>query len=501
VAGFGLALYALDEYEANIISRSARSFFYMALIMADYKINFKEGSDVEALHERSAKRLFHVISKNKGLYVKFGQAIAVQASIFPPPLRDTFTSLFDDAPASSWTEVSKALENEYGGKEAVDEIFDTIDPRPIASASIAQVHKAKLNGGQEVALKVRHPAIKKQMQGDLIAYRIIMRAFGWAFSLPMGVISDFVAEKVLEETDFRLEAQNSSALKSFCQNDSRFNGRIYIPEIYTQYTTASTLVMEFVQGVRMSDREAVSKAGFSHASTMRSVLQFFAAQIFSFGIVHADPHPGNFLLRYDPKSGKPQIVVLDHGLYVYERPEFRIQYTYLWKYLLSYNIDGVKQILECWGMEYNGSMGQAIIARNYDPNKKKLAKTGQDTDFESFAHQKDMSESFKNFIKSTDKLPLELVFVGRSVRILQGLNLTYGSPVNRINIFAGEAYRAIASSQQGSVLSKLSLWRMNLVFGFSLLVSDIVFYLLRLRQIITYSLFGIRSRGMEDLMD
>lgn len=132
------------------------------MIAADYKLNFdpSKSEHLAALHERVAARMGHVVNANAGLYIKLGQSLAMQATLLPAPYRRALASVFDDAPSVDYSMVQKVFEKEFGKR--IEDVFDEFGERPVASASIAQVHKAKLNG-RGVAVKVQKPAIQTQM--------------------------------------------------------------------------------------------------------------------------------------------------------------------------------------------------------------------------------------------------------------------------------------------------------------------------------------------------
>jgi aarF domain-containing kinase len=149
------------------------------------KINFnpKNAHKINALHERVASRLRWVIDTNQGLYLKLGQALGLQAALLPAPYREAFGHVFDRAPSVSYDEVVKVFMDDLGVKP--EDLFDDFSREPLASASIAQVHKARLKGsGEEVAVKVQKPAIRKQMEWDLFSYRSLMWLAEWIFDMP-----------------------------------------------------------------------------------------------------------------------------------------------------------------------------------------------------------------------------------------------------------------------------------------------------------------------------
>lgn len=168
-----------------------RTFTLGILVALDYKINFRPNppfaESLTAVHARSAERLFHLLRENGGLYLKIGQAIAMQTAILPPEFQRMFARMFDDAPQNEWEEVERVIRSDFGG--SVQEVFGVdvdsssghgvMESKARASASIAQVHWARLSDGREVAVKVQKSEIQQQVRWDLWAFKYVL-----VFSFP-----------------------------------------------------------------------------------------------------------------------------------------------------------------------------------------------------------------------------------------------------------------------------------------------------------------------------
>lgn len=161
------------------------------VVTVDFKVNFSpdNADGINALHERSAIRIADLIRDNLGLYVKLGQQISTQAAVLPPPYRIAFASFTDDAPSLPWRKVLPVLREAFGGRDP-DEVFAEIEKIPIASASIAQVHRARTHAGELVAVKIQKPAIRRQMEIDLWSYRTMMRLMEYVFEIPAAFVAD-----------------------------------------------------------------------------------------------------------------------------------------------------------------------------------------------------------------------------------------------------------------------------------------------------------------------
>ena len=177
-------IYGLDrQYYASSITRSARTFGLGLFVALDYKINFRANPpfapSIAALHARSAERLADLLKANGGLYLKIGQAIAMQSAVLPLEFQKIFAKMFDDAPQNSWKDVEQVIREEWG--KSPEEVFGVsfngdpdkgvMERTARASASVAQVHWARLPDGNEVAIKVQKREIAQQVGWDLWAFK------------------------------------------------------------------------------------------------------------------------------------------------------------------------------------------------------------------------------------------------------------------------------------------------------------------------------------------
>ena len=180
----GGAGYLVDrQVYASGIARSARTFTTGLIVAIDYKVNFRPnpwvGGDIQELHARSARRVFDLLQANGGLYLKIGQAIAMQSAMLPPEFQKMFARMFDDAPQDDWKDVEAVIKEDFG--KSVEEVFGVsftgkegmglMERRAKASASVAQVHWARLPDGREVAIKIQKREIGKQRDLDLWSFR------------------------------------------------------------------------------------------------------------------------------------------------------------------------------------------------------------------------------------------------------------------------------------------------------------------------------------------
>jgi aarF domain-containing kinase len=494
--------------------------------------------------------------------LKIGQAIAMQSAILPPEFQKMFAKMFDDAPQNDWRDIERVVREDFG--KSVEEVFGVsftgeegkgvMEKTARASASVAQVHWARLPDGREVAIKIQKREIARQVGWDLWAFKVVAKAYTWWFDIPIYSLVPYISERLMLETDFENEADNAQQMKKLVAGEKRLGWRVYIPEVYRDLSSKRVMTAEWIEGVRLWDKEGITnkwQGGWNQGSpgaggtalppppkdyskvdtnvpedapknqlfkpdrqswkgkdgkgglgvnlktTMNTIVDLFSAQMFLWGLVHCDPHPGNIFIRRLP-SGQPEVVLIDHGLYIHMNPKFRHQYALFWKSLLAFDNDTIKDIVSSWGVNNPDMFASATLMRPYTGgdnstlNELKKEGRGRDQQERAFEMQVKARDGIKQILGDETKWPRELIFIGRNLRIVQGNNQFLGSPVNRIKITGMWASRALAESRDMSAGERWSNWAKHLRFRFVLLLSDAVFFWSRIRQI-----FGIGG-GMEE---
>ncbi|KZT19820.1 ABC1-domain-containing protein [Neolentinus lepideus HHB14362 ss-1] len=510
-------------WNASSLTRTCRTLYTCGLIALDYKWNFnpEHGNEIPQIHQRTAERLYNLITANGGLYIKMGQAIGANAAVLPPAMQEMFSKLFDDAPQIPFVAVKSVIEAQFGKPlTGPDGVFDEFEEQAVASASVAQVHRARLKNRETVAVKVQKPDVRKQSEWDLGAYALVIWLYEKAFKMQVYFTVDFICDHLREELDFEREAENAIRTAGFIAAEPRLRDKVYVPKVYPQHTTKQVMTAEWIDGIRFSDKPSIRRlmgeplpsdlvrawpqitsipptmqleGGIK--TVMQSMVELFSAQIFRWGWLHCDPHPGNFLVRPHPRHPtRPQLVLLDHGLYVHLSDEFRRQYATLWKCLLTKDLDTVQEIARGWGIGSPDLFASATLMRPTGFDPKKLQEMESMTEYEK---SQIMTEKLRQFLQDTDKMPKVLIFIGRNVRLVQGNNQSFGSPVNRIKVIASWASDSLTKSPNLSVTQRTKEHVLNLLFKFAMLSLDLAFWARRLQQLISSAL-GITSVGFED---
>ncbi|GAA6023072.1 hypothetical protein JCM8202_004662 [Rhodotorula sphaerocarpa] len=521
----GVGLYTYDrEYNASALRRSLRTAVFGITLALDFKLNFDplDADKIDRIHERTAQRLSRLVEQNVGMYVKLAQALAIQAAILPKPYREAFANVFDGAPAVPWDEVVRVFQGEFGIHP--DTAFETFEHEPLASASIAQVHKARLkaepgkpwrDGEGWVAVKVRKEAVPKQMEWDLFCYRVLLWSYEKIFDLPVAFVSQYVSEQMRKEGNLRHEADNAMRTAEYLAKEPTLRDRVRVPKIYDEWTGESVMTAEFVQACRLTDTKRLKEMKMSVKEAMDTATELFSAMVFKWGFVQADPHPGNLLCAPNPKNpAHPEVILIDHGLYV-ELPEtFRHEYCLLWQSLFTGNVAEIENIAVNWGIRRQNSdiFASLTLLRPHRLHKKQeeeeAAKNGEGAKSEEqlrLEQRAGLKERLKTMLESEELIPRELIFVTRAMRMMQGNNQSVGSVSNRINILAHWAAVGLAVSSPQQSFKELGLKKFAteklriVVFKVVLVFIDLGFMFTRIRSWWLEKL-GKKGAGLEDLL-
>jgi len=258
-------------------------------------------------HDRNARRIHRAILALQGLFIKIGQLISILANVLPEEFRSRLENLQDRVPPHSYEDVERRILEEFGKKP--DAIFAEFDRTPLAAASIGQVHKARLEDGTLVAVKVQYPEIDHVARGDL---KFLRRLVGWLERLfpdhGLPAVYNEIRAMVLAELDFEQEADN---LTRIAQNLSK-EPSVEFPEVVERLSTKTVLTTTFQDGIKVSDHQALDDAGIDRTKLAEQIIHAYCEQIFVHGLYHADPHPGNIIVRRNDE-GSQTVVFLDFG--------------------------------------------------------------------------------------------------------------------------------------------------------------------------------------------
>ncbi len=240
-------------------------------------------------------------------FVKLAQILSNRPDLLPEPLIKEFEKLQDKVPPFSYAKAKQIVESETGKR--LDELFDYFSEKPLASASIGQVHRAKLKDGTDVVVKVQRPTVKETVERDLA---ILKEAVGRAdrYLKRQGLLNaeDVVKafdRSMTKELDYRNEARNIERFRNMYKDYDNF----YIPKVYREYSTERILIIEYVSGCKITDVAQLKAWGLNPKRVVENGMHIYLTMIFEYGYFHADPHPGNVLV-----DRKGKINLLDFGM-------------------------------------------------------------------------------------------------------------------------------------------------------------------------------------------
>lgn len=276
-------------------------------------------------------------------FVKLGQVLATRVDLFPPDYIEEFGKLQDQAPAVAWEAIRAQITEDLGA--APEDVFLAIDPRPLAAASIAQVHRARLRDGTEVVVKVRRPGIRPIVEADLRLLRRVAESIDTHFPdlrrfHPVGVVKQF-RNSLTRELDLAAEARSAERVAaSFAASG---DARLVIPAMYWDYTGERMNVQDFIAGIPVADIPALDAAGVDRAQVARHGAEAILKMVLDDGFFHADPHPGNVFVL-----GDGRIALIDFGMVGRLSRARRTQVLVLLHALVNHRAQTVTEVLMAW---------------------------------------------------------------------------------------------------------------------------------------------------------
>ena len=256
----------------------------------------------------NGKKLAKYLESLGPIFTKFGQLLSTRTDILDFQTAKELESLTDSCKPFDVSKFKKIVESELGN--SIENIFDTFEETPLAAASLAQVHAAKLKNGNEVVIKVLRPNIEKSVKKNLRLLKAAARIFSYIYKdsfrlKPNEVIRDYETT-ILKELDLKLEASNTNLTRKNFLDSSE----LYIPEVYWDLTTSKVMVLEKIDGIPCTDIKQIEDHGINKKALAENGVMIFLNQVFRDNFFHADMHPGNiFVSKKNPSD--PGYIAID----------------------------------------------------------------------------------------------------------------------------------------------------------------------------------------------
>lgn len=329
------------------------------------------------VHRKAAERLLTLIRTNKGVYIKVGQHIGALDYLLPTEFVQTMKILHSNAPQNPIDDLYKVIRQDL--KRSPEEIFEYFEPEPLGTASLAQVHRAKLKSGEVVAVKVQHPYVRGNSRVDIKTMEMAVKVLALIFpDFKIQWLVDESKRNLPVELDFLNEGRNAETIqKHFNKYDW-----LRVPKIYWELSSPRVLVMEYFEGGQVNDLNYLQENNIDPLTVSNRIGQLYSEMIFNTGFVHSDPHPGNILVHKSPDTKRLEIILLDHGLYANLSEQFRNNYSKFWLSILNVDRPAMRQSAQDLGIQGNlyGLFACMVAGRSWDTimqgvNRVKYSKT------------------------------------------------------------------------------------------------------------------------------
>jgi ubiquinone biosynthesis protein len=409
----------------------------------------------EALHADSAHRLYSLSVRQGGAFLKLGQMLASRPDLLPEAYVRELGKLQDAAPAVPFLEIAAALERELG--KPVEALFASFDEKPLAAASIGQVHRATWRDGREVAVKVQRPNIEALVKLDMELLEVFVRAL--AQNLPPLDYDTIIRESramVSAELDYRREAELTQTMADFFAEHTS----ISVPSVVSELSTSRILVTSFRPGVKLTNaldrmaeaREQGDASGQERITeTLSRVLEAYARQVLQAGLFQADPHPGNLLV-----DEMGHVTVLDFGCAKQLDLTQRANLRALLKATLVRDTQAMGDAMLAMGFETRSGTREGLVAYAKNALEQMALVQGKNGGFVSQMEMVSGLAEFGRFVESDPitKLPEEFVMLGRVFGTLSGLFVHYQPDVSATRAVLPVVFAALveprgASSEAG----------------------------------------------------
>jgi predicted unusual protein kinase regulating ubiquinone biosynthesis (AarF/ABC1/UbiB family) len=408
--------------------------------------NSKEAqSKLNESRRKHAQWLLQSLTQLGAAFIKVGQFISTREDLMPKEYVLALSSLQDSVNPLPIELVEQTIHRALN--KSIADIFDTFDPVPLASASIGQVHLAKTKNGKEVVVKVQRPDLEKIFLQDIAIARAFSVFFerhnNWCKNRYWPEICDEFGKVLFEEIDFQQEALNAERMKVNLESD---HPELRVPKGCEEFSTRTTLVLEYIPGVKINDFEALTKLGVTNKWLSDKLLKIFLDQFFKHSFFHADPHQGNLAIT---KEG--QIVLYDFGMVYKIDNKIKENFKKAIVALVAQNSDELIKCLALMDLIRPGADLELLKNLINKTTYKYYSGTSlQELNLESI--KEDINKVIAN---SPVRMPPSLAYVFRTLGILEGLCRSFDPKFDFIKALKPYTKEWLIQSKEVGIFEKL----------------------------------------------
>jgi predicted unusual protein kinase regulating ubiquinone biosynthesis (AarF/ABC1/UbiB family) len=390
----------------------------------------------EEAHRERARRLTRVIASLGPSFIKLAQVFAIRADIIPQIYIEELRNLHDRVPPFPVSEVRKRIQSEL--KRPTEDIFESFNAEPLAAASLGQVHRARY-AGKDVIVKVLRPGVEELVATDVRVVQnllfVLEQFIDHHIIRSTRTIIDEFSRVISEEMDFNHEADNVEKFAEFFR-DSDF---VIIPPVFREVTTTRVLVMQYFEGFSVTEVDEILRHNVDTKKMVENLIAFYGDQLLIHGFFHADPHPGNMLIRPDSR-----IVLLDYGMVLEITPELRQDLVRIVMAAVRSDVDElISMAYKLDMLEYDVSpsvvreAAHAIISIHLD-------RTLTQRQIQEVTYQ-----ILGTFYRFPLRLPSSFVYILRAGVLIEGIGIAYDPNFNSLTT-AIPIYKRIVDRALGS---------------------------------------------------
>ena len=370
-------------------------------------------------HLRNAQRLYKTATSLQGLLIKTCQFISSRADVAPPEYVAILGRLQDNVPPLPYDAIAAQIQAEL--RQPPEQIFAEIAATPVASASLAQVHRARTHDGRDVAVKVQYPHIERMVETDLRNMSLLVRLLARIEpDFDYRLLFDEYTKYTPRELDFELEGRSSEQIA----HDLAHRKDVRVPLVDWSTTSRRVLTTEFIDGIKISDTAALKAAGIDPNAVAQIMTEAYCEQILVHGFFHADPHPGNLLVLPGPV-----VVFIDFGLSKDLPADFRMNYAKLTVAIMRQDDEAMARHFKAIGFETKSGDPESLVAlgRAFFESAGPDSKPYVDTDV-----MPEVNERLAVMLKENPvtRIPADILLIFRVLGLMSGLQKRLDSQVS-----------------------------------------------------------------------